>query len=235
MRIMILVFCCLLASIEGKTQQPVKYAIKYEKKVNLANLYPRWDMGRRTKYYVDSFLLQTNCEKASYTRLENPNSTEGYFASHMYYNNMLVDIKQKQQITQKEVSDGTFLLVDSLPNLKWKMTTETRNILGFECYKATAKFQDSIILVAYYTTQLQAPIGPESINGLPGTVLGLVVPVLHTTWLAKSFQNLDATPVKEFSAPTKGKKVTKEELVKILLDAFKKYDNIQNILIRALL
>jgi GLPGLI family protein len=235
MRIRRILICFLLASAVGRAQQPIHYAIKYEKKVNLVNLYTRWDMGRRARFYVDSFLLKTNCEQATYTRLDNPNGAEGYFASHMYYNNVFVDIKKKQQITQKEVSDGTFLLVDSLPNLKWKMTTESRSILGFECYKAMAKFQDSITIVAYYTTQLQAPIGPESVHGLPGTIMGLVVPVLHTTWLAKSFQNLDATPIKDFAIPTKGKKVNKEELRSILLDAFKQYDNIQSIMIRVLL
>lgn len=235
MKIVQRVICFLLVSIAVRAQQPIHYAIKYEKKVNLVNLYTRWDMGRRARFYVDSFLLKTNCEQATYTRLDNPNGAEGYFASHMYYNNVFVDIKKKQQITQKEVSDGTFLLVDSLPNLKWKMTTETRSILGFECYKAMAKFQDSITIVAYYTTQLQAPIGPESVHGLPGTIMGLVVPVLHTTWLAKSFQNLDATPIKDFAIPTKGKKVNKEELRSILLDAFKQYDTIQSIMIRVLL
>ncbi len=229
-------FFCVAFSYEFcYSQTPSNYSIVFEKKINVANLYPKWDIGKRGKFYIDSSILMTNSIQSTYTRIENPNSVEGHFSTHMMFSNTFIDIKSKTQVSQKEIADGTFILTDSLPKLKWKILPETRKIVGFDCYKAMTNFQDTVVVVAYFTTQLQAPIGPECIGGLPGTILGMVVPKLHTTWLAKSFRNMDVTPIQELIKPNKGKPVNLNSLIKIIKDAFKEYDNWELIVIRALM
>ena len=51
-----------------------------------------------------------------------------------YYKN----VKEKSYTIDKEFMGKEFLIKDSLPNLKWKMESETRVIGGYTCYKATA-------------------------------------------------------------------------------------------------
>jgi GLPGLI family protein len=48
------------------------------------------------------------------------------------------DVKSKSYTVDKEFMGKEFLVVDSLPKLKWKMESETKQIGGYTCYKATA-------------------------------------------------------------------------------------------------
>ena len=51
-----------------------------------------------------------------------------------YYKN----VKEKSYTVDKEFMGKEFLVKDSLPNLQWKMISETRVIGGYNCFKATA-------------------------------------------------------------------------------------------------
>lgn len=48
------------------------------------------------------------------------------------------NIKEKIILQEKEIFGKEFLVSDSLPQIKWKMETETRKIGNYTCYKATA-------------------------------------------------------------------------------------------------
>ncbi|WP_264566511.1 GLPGLI family protein [Flavobacterium sp. N3904] len=48
------------------------------------------------------------------------------------------NVKSKSYTVDKEFMGKEFLVKDSLPNLKWKMETETKVIGGYNCFKATA-------------------------------------------------------------------------------------------------
>jgi GLPGLI family protein len=48
------------------------------------------------------------------------------------------DVKSKTYTVDKEFMGKEFLVVDSLPKLKWKLESETKQIGGYNCYKATA-------------------------------------------------------------------------------------------------
>jgi len=51
-----------------------------------------------------------------------------------YYKN----VKEKVYSVDKEFMGKEFLIKDTLPKLEWKMESETRQIGGYTCYKATA-------------------------------------------------------------------------------------------------
>lgn len=48
------------------------------------------------------------------------------------------DVKAKTYTVDKEFMGKEFLVIDSLPKLNWKMESETKQIGGYTCYKATA-------------------------------------------------------------------------------------------------
>ncbi len=87
-------------------------------------------------------------------------------------------------ITQKPVAEETFLVEDSLLNIRWKFTNDIRTIAGYDCRKAIGFVDDTLAIFAFYTDELLVRGGPESVHGLPGMILGVGVPRLHTTWFA---------------------------------------------------
>ena len=62
--------------------------------------------------------------------------------------------------------------------------------------------------------------GPESFSGLPGMILGLAVPRLHTTWFATKVELVEPTPV-QLAPSQKGKKASWMELSNDLNKAMK--------------
>ncbi len=85
---------------------------------------------------------------------------------------------------QKNVYGSNLVIEDSIRNLNWKLTTESREIAGFNCRKAVAVIFDSVYVFAFYTDEILLPGGPFSINGLPGLILGVTIPRLYTSWIA---------------------------------------------------
>lgn len=115
---------------------------------------------------------------------------------------------------QKTAYEATFLIKDTA-HINWKITSDKRVIAGFNCRKATTILMDSVFVVAFYCDQIIPSGGPESFSGLPGMILGLAIPRLHTTWFATKIEKLAPLPG-EIVAPTKGKKVNNKQLVEQL-------------------
>jgi GLPGLI family protein len=110
-------------------------------------------------------------------------------------------------VSQKNIYGDSYLVSDSLRHIDWKITSEMRKIAGFDCRKAVGRVMDSIVVIAFYTDEILSPGGPESFNGLPGMIMGLAIPRLHTTWYATKLQMIEVTD-KELASPRKGKKMT---------------------------
>ena len=85
---------------------------------------------------------------------------------------------------QKNVVGSNFNVEDSMKNIKWKLSNESRVIAGFNCRKATGVIMDSVYVFAFFTEEIMIPGGPCAISGLPGMVLGLTIPRLYTSFIA---------------------------------------------------
>ena len=121
------------------------------------------------------------------------------------------DLNKNKIAIQKEVFETQYLVQDSMRNYQWRITDETRTIAGFECKKAVTKICDSVYVVAFYTDQIMVSSGPESFGGLPGLILGLAVPRLHTTWFATKVELVQPTAL-QITPPQKGKKAGWQQL-----------------------
>jgi GLPGLI family protein len=113
--------------------------------------------------------------------------------------------------SSKQVFENSYLLHDTMPAIKWKITSETRMIAGFNCRRAETILMDSVYIVAFYTDEIMATGGPEGFNGLPGMILGIAMPRTAITWFATK---LELSTVKEtdFKIPAKGKKATRASM-----------------------
>jgi len=122
------------------------------------------------------------------------------------------DYNKGVYINQKFVFDNTYLLSDSLMNIKWKVVpNETRIIAGFNCRKAEGIIFDSVYVFAFYTDEILISGGPMGIHGLPGMILGITIPRMYTSWIATK---VDITGISSaaIQPPQKGKKKPAKEL-----------------------
>jgi GLPGLI family protein len=125
------------------------------------------------------------------------------------------DYKTGRTITQKPVFEETFLVQDSLLKIKWKLTSDTRTIAGFDCRKAVGLIDDSIAVFAFYTDEILINGGPEGAQGLPGMILGLGMPRIHTTWFATKVE-VNGIDLSKVNPASKGKKVDRQTMIRSL-------------------
>lgn len=113
------------------------------------------------------------------------------------------------------VIDNNYLLTGALMNIEWKLSpTETREIAGFNCRKATGIIFDSVYVFAFYTDEITVSGGPMGIHGLPGMILGITIPRMFTSYIATKLE-ISGVDVRKVVAPQKGKK---KELVALRQD-----------------
>jgi GLPGLI family protein len=235
----VLLLCSLLAAYSSLPAQDIfisKGKIEFEKRVNIyRNLedeqsnddggfdwisevkkqVPEWDITYFNLFFDgDKTLYQPGRESTQAQKV--PSWYQGPAEDNVVY----CDLNADKTISQKTVYETTFLIQDSLRKANWKITNDTREIAGFKCRKATTIINDSVFVVAFYTDQITTNGGPESFNELPGMILGLVVPRLHTTWYATKVELTDPTS-QQLTPPTKGKKANNEELVEKLKSSMK--------------
>lgn len=163
-------------------------------------------------------------------------SAGGFFSGAQTTQNNIIrtDLETGTFISQKKVFEETFLVKDSIRNINWKITDETRDIAGYSCRRANAIILDSIYVVAFYTDEIAVSGGPESFAGLPGMILGVALPHENITWFATKVNEVAVEP-KNLNPPTKGKPVNNKLLRTTLQAALKDWGDYAKESFKALL
>ncbi|HEU0064709.1 MAG TPA: GLPGLI family protein, partial [Flavisolibacter sp.] len=197
--------------------------IEFEKITNIPALYkelaPEWydmikeHLPKNTTTYFD-FIADTSHSVYKPGR-ESRSDFKGVWQLLSGKNNIYTDFKTNTSISQKPVFEETFLVTDTLQKIKWKITADTRTIAGFDCRKAVGILDDSIAVFAFYTDEIMISGGPESIHGLPGMILGVGVPRLHTTWFATKVE-INNVNLNAILPEKKGKKSDRATMMKQL-------------------
>ena len=145
----------------------------------------------------------------------------------LYFKNL----KEKRFVSKTDIMGKTFLIKDSIPNYQWQLTSETKNIGNYTCYKATftkevenrmmtvengetkqTKKTETIITTAWYTPQIPISNGPTFYHGLPGLILEIND---GKTTIVCTEIVLNPSEKITISEPDKGKIVTQAEYDKI--------------------
>lgn len=178
--------------------------------------------GNKTKFWP-----QENTDVSS-------NSLFGTDPSIDMGNIIAADLISQQAVSQRSVYEETYLVTDSLHQIQWRFTNETREIAGYECRRANALVLDSIYVVAFYTDQIPVSGGPESFTGLPGMILGVALPYEHVTYFATKVED---RPVQsdELAAPTKGRAVNYQELREDLEKSLSSWGDYAQSILKAML
>jgi GLPGLI family protein len=133
------------------------------------------------------------------------------------------DYATEKMVQQKAIVGSEFMVSDSIPKIKWRITNESREIAGFNCRKAVGVILDSVYVFAFYTDEIVIPGGPCSINGLPGMILGMTIPRLYTSFMATkiSLTGVNETEIKPVAAK---KFSTRTELKNLLTERAKEWN-----------
>jgi GLPGLI family protein len=200
--------------------------IKFEKKVNLHKQMEGWSdtwseamKKNMPKYQVSNFELQFTTTSSIYKKskeqpLADPRMRNSWMRDEEEKNVVYKNIESQQIISQKQVFEKILLLKDTLPKINWKITNEFKKIADKNCRKATAIIMDSIYIIAFYADDIICSSGPESLNGLPGMILGAVVPRLNVSYFAVSITPYTAPNLDE--VPNKGTAYNYKQLIEKL-------------------
>ena len=196
-------------------QKTINMHALIRKAINKTNenvLVPAFDNFKKSEPQFRTLrsTLQFADEKTLYTPIEgSANSSGGFFSNYpeISENNIVfTDFKTGSSTSQRKVFDELFLLKDAIRPIKWKMTSEIREIAGYNCRRANAVILDSIYVVAFYTDKIPVSGGPESFSGLPGMILGVALPHENMTWFATKV-SLNTSNADIPASPQKGKGV----------------------------
>jgi GLPGLI family protein len=203
--------------------------IEYERKTNQHPFMEggnMWDeaakksMSKFVTYYYD---LTFKGDRTLFQTGRDPEIKQskfwGVFDSE---NTILSRLDSNVSLTQRIIYGDQYLVTDSLRNIDWKITPEIRKIAGFDCRKAVGRIMDSIVVIAFYTDEIITAGGPESFNSLPGMIMGLAIPRLHTTWYATKLTLIEVTD-KDLAGPKKGKKMTGDHYRSELKEVLKRW------------
>ena len=82
------------------------------------------------------------------------------------YNNS----NEKNILINKKFKQNNYLISESSPKTKWKISSETKSILGYTCQRATGICKGRTYTV-WFSTDIPSSFGPWKLQGLPGLIL----------------------------------------------------------------
>ena len=135
-------------------------------------------------------------------------------------------------VSQREIADKNYVVTDSVRKLDWKLGDESKTILNYKAFKATAKristrpritmengemkreiVPDTLTVIAWFTSDIPVSAGPAIYQGqLPGLILELEENNGQTVY--KAIEVSPKVSVSKIKEPKDGKKITQAEFEK---------------------
>jgi len=142
------------------------------------------------------------------------------------------NLQEMKRVEERELGGKKYIVNDSIIRLDWKLSDETKEILGYKCRKATARriqpsvrmnndngkisreeVTDTLSIVAWFAPEIPVFAGPLTYQGqLPGAILEINENDGRST--IRAVEISAKADVKEIKEPKSGKKVTAEEFRK---------------------
>ncbi len=131
---------------------------------------------------------------------------------------LFTDLASGKKTEKKELMGKNFIIDDSVSKLSWKLTGETKTILGYPCMKATAtristrssmnmingkterkEEQDTANIIAWFTSAIPVSAGPGEFQvQLPGLILEMDISNGKQVFKALSIrEKADISAIKE--------------------------------------
>ncbi len=217
-----------------QAQHTFQGSIEYERSLNIHRTIDYMDEDRREwalkykdktpKFNKHFYNLYFNTKKSVYEPgRESDQTTNMWFARIPVDENLIyTDYTTKKVTAKKQVYEEKFLIKDSMRWMEWKIMDEVRTIANYKCRKAVGVMCDSVYVIAFYAEDIPVPGGPEMFGNLPGMILEIAVPRLHTTWIATKV-DITEPDEKKLEAPKKGKESTVKEMYDIVQSSLERW------------
>lgn len=219
--------------------------VVYERKINMHKMITDPEMRARIpEFRTSEFELLFNEQASLFRSVPDDEAPDPFansgggerggqrFVFRMPETSTYTDITTKMQYESRPMFEKTFLIVDSLKPLKWKISEETKTIAKHVCKKATTTITAQSIrmgggargmgrnnndttnkpaaamtpketeVVVWYTEDIAASVGPDNYTGLPGAILE--VDVDNGSNVTTATEISSKYPKKELTQPTKG-------------------------------
>ncbi len=138
------------------------------------------------------------------------------------------NLEEGKQLTKREMDAKNYLVDEAIQKLSWKLTSESKTILGYVAHKAvaqqyttrtsvsmengemkTVQQPDTVSVVAWFTQSIPVPAGPVFQGQLPGLILELDMNGGRVVYKAVEISpKVNVANIKE---PKGGKRITGEE------------------------
>lgn len=118
----------------------------------------------------------------------------------------------------REFFGKNYLIEDTLAGGNWKMTGETKQVLGYNCMKAnTTDTVRKREITAWFTDAITLSSGPLQFGQLPGLILEVDI---NNGEIVVSAKKTEFKKLKkgELEAPKKGEKITEAEFQKLMAE-----------------
>lgn len=227
---------------EGKAVYMSKRSLdlsRFGDRINRMSEQQKAQMMNRMKSFLEkNYTLNFNKTESIFKEnvaLETPRSSRGFRMGGMSgQGTVYKNLREKSMIEDVEMFGKRFLVTEDMEQLQWEMSTETKKIGQYTCYKATLVKEDTNIdfgrmfrrnqpkdstqtkqeeknmltVTAWYTPQIPVSAGPASYWGLPGLILELNEG--ETTMLCTEIV-INPENAVAIAKPTKGKEVSREQ------------------------
>lgn len=192
----ILTGIAIMMALALVAQQPLLSGkITYERKLSVIRSMDEENKGddniwytemrkKLPKYKTDIYRLSFNTRQSLYTTVQE--DEHPMLRWHKTVSDLVqrTDFVKDSTWANRTVFDKKYLVTDSIMKPVWKFSGEYREIAGYNCRKATTIVYDSVYIIAFFTEAIPVSGGPDMYAGLPGMILGVVIPRLHTTLFA---------------------------------------------------
>lgn len=187
----IIIMFCFLMMAQVATSQITFGKITYERKTNLYKKFKNngdvkeW-LKEEDKNKMDVFELYFNDSLSVFKPQESDLVERMSWSTtkNVVYQNYITN----KRLTEKKIWGEAFLIADTVRSFNWKITDSKRSICGYQCRKAIWQANDSTRIYAWFCSEINPSIGPESFVGLPGAILGLATEDGGVIYFAKSVE-----------------------------------------------
>jgi GLPGLI family protein len=209
-----LLVVCLLWGTTVSAQLVKQGKITYERRTNLLKKFDDERMAamfnEKNKIRIERFSLFFNDTASLFSYIVPDQEDKMSWATMK--NTVAQDLKNDQKTVLMDFWGTPLLVVDSVSIRQWKITDKTRKIAGYECTRAIWQKDDTTRIYAWFTTDIVPTVGPETMTGLPGAILGLATEDGGVVYFATSVEVLVPTQEQITMQKKKSKEYTDEEL-----------------------
>ncbi len=206
-------------AFSSSAQVITKGKITYERRTNLLKKFDdermRQMINEKNKIKTEEFTLFFTDSVSNFAYL--PPEAGGDQMSWMTMKNaVFVNLKTETKNVYYDMWGTQLVVNDSLSQRVWKITDKTRDIAGYKCTRAIWQKNDTTRIYAWFTTDIAPSVGPETIGGLPGAILGLATEDGGVVYFAKKVEPITPSTDQLTPPKKKGKEMTGKEMKKDL-------------------